>query len=73
MTMGVLADIIVTILIYRWLFAGQAIFPKPRKEQAKEFALRVGLAWVFPLIAIWLTYALGFEGVAGLFGKKEVS
>jgi len=70
---GVVTDIVVTVLLYRWLFVGSYTpSHKSRAERVTEFVIRVGLAWVFPLIALWLLYAIAMEKL-GLFKEKEVA
>ena len=72
MITGVLIDIAVTVLLYRWLFVGSYTpSHKSRTERTTEFVIRVGLAWAFPLIALWL-YAITTEKL-GLFKEKEVA
>jgi hypothetical protein len=73
MITGILVDTLATVLLYRWLFVGgYALSHKSRAERATEFAIRVGLAWAFPLIALWLLYATTMEKL-GLFKEKEVA
>lgn len=73
MITGVLIDIAVTVLLYRWLFVGSYTpSHKSRTERTTEFVIRVGLAWAFPLIALWLLYAITTEKL-GLFKEKEVA
>lgn len=73
MITGVLIDIAVTVLLYRWLFVGSYTpSHKSRAERTTEFVIRIGLAWAFPLIALWLLYALTIEKL-GLFKDKEVA
>jgi hypothetical protein len=73
MITGVLIDIAVTVLLYRWLFVGSYTpSHQSRTERTTEFVIRVGLAWTFPLIALWLLYAITTEKL-GLFKEKEVA
>lgn len=71
MITGVLVDIVVTVLIYRWLFPGIHISARSRRDRICDYALRAGFAWVFPLFVIWVLYESGFKGVVCLFRNDE--
>lgn len=62
----------VTVLIYRWLYVGAPVSGRTRWQKARDIALRVALAIVFPFLGLWLLFAYGVEGITSLFHNQEM-